>query len=164
LAVDLGSVRVGVARSDPSGLLAVPLETVPRQPGNAELVRLAELVAEWEALEVLLGLPVSLSGRPGPAAQGAKDYARELAAKIAPTPVRLVDERLSTVAAHRSLREAGVAGRRQRAKVDQAAAVVFLQTALDTERVSGRAPGTAVAGPAADGPRSQGGTGEADPD
>jgi putative Holliday junction resolvase len=143
LGIDLDSVRIGVAASDPSGFLASPVETVPR--GSGDLDRLAALVAERDAVEVLVGLPRSLSGADGPAAEAARSWAAQLAARLAPTPVRLVDERLSTVAAGRDLRAAGVSGRRARGVVDQAAAVVFLQAALDAERSSGAPAGEPVA-------------------
>jgi putative Holliday junction resolvase len=97
-------------------------------------------VRERQALEVLVGLPRSLSGGEGPAAEAARSYARALA-QLVDVPVRLVDERLSTVSAHRSLREAGMKGRKQRSVVDQVAAVVLLQNALDQERSTGHAPG-----------------------
>lgn len=152
LGVDVGSVRVGVAVSDPDGLLATPVETVPRDPqripeaGDEDLERLAELVAEHAATTVVVGLPRSLSGAESAAAQRARTYASLLAARIAPVPVRLVDERLTTVDAHRVLRESGVAGRRQRSVVDQAAAVLILQSALDAERTSGAPAGEPVGG------------------
>lgn len=144
LGVDVGSVRVGLASSDPGGLLATPVETLLRdEAGGGDLGRIAAEVDARGALEVVVGLPVSLSGAEGPAAVRARGYAAELAARV-PVPVRMVDERLSTVAATRSLRAAGVAGRAHRAVVDQVAAVVLLQTALDTERASGRPPGALV--------------------
>jgi len=140
--VDVGSVRVGVAASDPSGVLASPVTVLRRDPrGDADVTDLATLVADRAAVEVLVGLPRSLSGRSGPAVRAARDYATVLARRIAPVPVRLVDERFSTVTATRSLRAAGVPGRRQRAVVDAAAAVVLLQAALDEERASGRPAG-----------------------
>jgi putative Holliday junction resolvase len=143
--VDVGSVRVGVAASDPSGLLATPVRTVARDvEGGADLEEVAAVVAEREAIEVVVGLPRTLAGDEGAAATTARTYAGRLAARVAPVPVRLVDERLTTVDAHRSLRDSGVAGRRQRAVVDQAAAVLILQVALDTERGSGRPPGELV--------------------
>ncbi|WP_283132961.1 Holliday junction resolvase RuvX [Rhizohabitans arisaemae] len=142
LGVDVGTVRVGVARSDPSGLLATPVETVPR--GRGDLHRIAELVAEYECVEVLVGLPVSLSGKEGPAAAAARGFARDLAARLAPVPVRLVDERLTTVSAEQSLRASGVKGKDRRKVVDQAAAIVLLQAALDSERATGREPGSLV--------------------
>jgi len=112
--------------------------------GESDLTELATLVADRAAVEVLVGLPRSLSGRSGPAVRAARDYATALARRIAPLPVRLVDERLSTVTATRSLRAAGVPGRRQRAVVDAAAAVVLLQAALDQERALERVPGEVV--------------------
>lgn len=143
VALDVGSVRVGVAASDPAGILAAPVETVRR--GKGDLARIAELVAERDAVEVLVGLPRSMSGAEGPAAALARAFAAAVADGLAPVPVRLVDERLSTVSATRDLRSAGVRGRSQRGVVDQAAAVVFLQAALDQERSTGRAPGEPVA-------------------
>lgn len=142
LAVDVGSVRIGVAASDPSGLLASPVETVRR--GSGDLARLRALVTERDAMEVLVGLPRSLSGRDGAAAGLAREFAGALAGELGEIPVRLVDERMSTVSATRDLRAAGLAGRKQRAVVDQAAAVVFLQAALDAERGTGDAPGEPV--------------------
>ena len=142
LGVDLGDARIGVARSDPGGLIATPVETVPRGPGD--LRRLGALVAEHDAVEVVLGLPRSLSGGEGPAAAKVREFARGLADAVRPVPVRLCDERLSTVTAEAVLRDQGRKGRKRRAVVDQAAAVVILQSALDTERGSGTAPGEVV--------------------
>jgi putative Holliday junction resolvase len=132
--------------SDPDGLVATPVETVPR--GRGDVARLAALVLEHEVLEVVVGLPRHLRGGEGASAADARGFAQRLADRLAPVPVRLVDERLSTVSAERSLRAAGVSGARGRRErkgvVDQAAAVVVLQLALDTERGSGRVPGTPV--------------------
>lgn len=140
--VDVGSVRIGVARTDPSAVLAVPVETVPR--GEGDLDRLAAIVAEHEAIEVVVGLPLSMSGRAGPAAAAAQEFATRLARCVAPVPVRLVDERLSTVTASHGLRQAGRSSRAGRSVLDQAAAVVIVQYAVDTERATGRAPGTVI--------------------
>lgn len=123
-------------------MLATPLETVPRGPGD--LRRLADLATTHSAIEVVVGLPISLSGREGPAARSARDYARKLAAQLAPLPVRVVDERLSTVTAERSLASGGLRGRSRRKVVDQVAATVILQATLDTERSSGAVPGEPV--------------------
>lgn len=154
LGVDVGSVRVGVARSDASGMIAVPVATLARDTQRrSDLDALSSLVSEHSAVEVVIGLPRSLSGQEGAAARAARAYAVAVARRVAPVPVRLVDERLSTVTATRSLRDAGVKGRRHRPVVDQAAAVVILQSALDAERASGRAPGSLVEpGPASGGP------------
>jgi putative Holliday junction resolvase len=135
LGVDVGSVRVGVARSDPSGLLATPLVTLRRDAsGDSDITELAALVAEHEAVEIVVGLPRSLSGREGPAAETARRYAAILAKRVEPVPVRFADERLTTVSAIRTLSGQGVRGRRQRAVVDQAAAVLILQSWLDSRR------------------------------
>jgi putative holliday junction resolvase len=139
LGVDPGDARIGVARSDPTGFLATPLETVRR--GKGDLRRIARIAVEYEAVEVVVGLPRSLSGREGPAAAKVRTWSESLARAVAPVPVRLVDERLSTVAAEAMLRDRGVKGRARRAVVDQAAAVVILQQALDTERAAGAPPG-----------------------
>jgi putative Holliday junction resolvase len=144
--VDVGSVRVGVAASDPSGLLATPVRTVARDAAGtgADVEQIAAIVVELDAVEAIVGLPRTLAGDEGPAAIEARQYARRLAVRIAPVPVRLLDERLTTVDAHRSLRDSGVDTRRHRAVVDQAAAVLILQAALDAERGSGRPPGELV--------------------
>jgi putative Holliday junction resolvase len=142
LAVDVGSVRVGVARSDPGGMLASPLEVIPH--GRGDLDRLAELVTAHDVLEVIVGLPTTLAGREGPAAAGARKVASALAARISPVPVRLVDERFTTTTAHAVLRQGGKDSRARRQVVDQAAAAVLLQAALDTERTTGRPPGQPV--------------------
>jgi putative Holliday junction resolvase len=132
LGVDVGSVRVGVALSDPAPVLATPLVTLSRdERSNGDLDRLAELVAEYGVVEVVVGLPRTLAARHGAAAEAAAGYAGKLAARIGPVPVRLADERLTTVSASRMLSERGVRGKRQRAVVDQAAAVEILQAWLD---------------------------------
>ena len=120
-------------------MLAVPLETVRR--GEGDVARVGQLAVRHHAVEVVVGLPRSLSGREGPAARKVREFAGRLARAVDPVPVRLVDERLTTVTAERVLREQGRNARQRRAVVDQAAAVVILQNALDTERSSGTAPG-----------------------
>jgi putative Holliday junction resolvase len=142
LGIDVGEARIGVARSDPSGMLATPVETVHR--GKGDLARIAAIAAEAEAIEVVVGLPRSLSGGEGPSAGRVRDYARLIAVHVAPVPVRLCDERLSTVSAEAVLRGQGKKGQKRRAVVDQAAAVVILQNALDTERSAGAAPGESL--------------------
>jgi len=137
--VDVGDARIGIARSDPSGMIATPVETVGR--GKGDLGRIAAITTEVQAVEVVVGLPRSLSGGEGPAAARVREFARELAGAVSPVPVRLCDERLSTVTAEAVLRGQGRKGRKRRAVVDQAAAVVILQNALDTERSAGTAPG-----------------------
>ncbi|WP_016905490.1 Holliday junction resolvase RuvX [Streptomyces xiaopingdaonensis] len=144
LGVDVGDARIGVASSDPDGLLATPVETVPGRDVPAARRRLVALVAEYEPLEVVVGLPRSLSGGEGPAAAKVRGFAEELAKAVAPVAVRLVDERMTTVSAAQSMRASGVSTKKGRSRIDQAAAVVILQTALETERTSGGAPGECV--------------------
>lgn len=128
LGVDVGTVRVGVARSDPGGVLASPLTTVDRDAvTDADVRALANLVREHEAVGVVVGLPVTLAGREGPSATMARQYAQRLAALISPKPVELVDERLTTVAAERRLAARGVRSRARRAVIDQTAAAEILQ-------------------------------------
>jgi putative Holliday junction resolvase len=136
IGIDVGSVRIGVASSDPDAVLATPVETVARDRSNKHVRRLAQLVNELEAVEVVVGLPRTLANRSGPAAQDAIELADLLARRIAPTPVRLADERLTTVTAQRSLREAGVRAKGQRSMIDQAAAVGILQNWLDQRRAA----------------------------
>jgi putative Holliday junction resolvase len=137
LGVDVGSVRVGVALSDPDGLLATPLATLRRdERDGSDLRQLAELVAEHEVVEVVVGLPRTLAGREGPAAEAARDYVSALGTVLS-VPVQLSDERLTTVMAIRTLSDRGVRGRKQRAVVDQAAAVAILQGWLDGRRAVG---------------------------
>lgn len=138
----MGSVRIGVACSDPDGILATPVETVRRDRSGKHLRRLAELAAELAVVEIVVGLPRTLADRTGPAAQDAIEFAETLAARVAPIPVRLADERLTTVSAQRSLRAAGVRTKDQRSVIDQAAAVAILQSWLDQRRAgSGSALG-----------------------
>ena len=144
LGLDPGDARIGVARSDPSGFLATPVETVRR--GKGDLSRIARLVRDEEVFEVVVGLPRSLSGTEGPAAAKTREFAARLAARIAPVPVRLQDERLTTISAEAMLRDRGKKGAERRAVVDQAAAVLILQHALDSERANGRPPGELVRG------------------
>jgi len=132
MGVDVGTVRVGVALSDATGTLASPLETVKRAKDESDLDRLAALVVEHEVTEVVVGEPRHLSGASGASAEDADAYSRALAGRIGDVPVHLVDERLSTVTAAQSLREAGRDSRAQRSVIDQAAAVVILQQFLDT--------------------------------
>jgi putative Holliday junction resolvase len=144
LGVDVGTVRIGIARSDPHGILATPVETVSR--GKGDLDRIVELVTEHGAVEVIVGLPTSLSGRAGPAAAAAREFAIRLAGLLPAETVRMYDERLTTVTAESGLRERGVRGRARREVVDQAAAIVLLQAALDGERSTGRPPGEIILG------------------
>jgi putative pre-16S rRNA nuclease len=142
LGVDVGSVRVGVARSDPSGMLASPLETVRR--GTGDLAAVAALAAGNDAIEIVVGLAVGLAGREGKAAAEGRAFAARLAELVEPVPVRLVDERFTTVLAHSALQQGGHDSRARRESVDMAAAALLLQGALDAERSSGQPAGQLV--------------------
>ncbi|SFT96446.1 putative holliday junction resolvase [Actinopolyspora lacussalsi subsp. righensis] len=132
ICVDVGQARVGVAVSDPAPILASPLTTLKRDKSRkSDLDELAELVREYEVVEIVVGLPVTLAGRHGPAADMARSYSDALDARTGDVPVRLSDERLTTVTATKVLSDRGIRGRRQRDVVDQAAAVEILQSWLD---------------------------------
>lgn len=155
LGVDVGKARIGLAGSDPDGLVATPVQTVarvldvPTQDGapvpTADVVRIAEEVAERSAAVVYVGLPRHLSGGEGAATADARGFAVRLARKVAPVPVHLVDERMTTVTAHAQLRAAGKKTSKHRPVIDQAAAVIILQHALDVERATGNRAGEHVA-------------------
>ncbi len=141
LGVDAGKVRVGVATCDRDGLLATPVATLGR--GSATVGELRGLVEEYAASEVVVGLPLSLGGGDTPSTEDARALAAELAG-VLEVPVRLVDERLSTVSAQRALHQSGRSVKGSRAIIDQVAAVIILQNALDFERSAGHPPGTVV--------------------
>jgi putative Holliday junction resolvase len=143
LGVDVGSVRIGVASCDPGGLLASPLDTVRR--GRGDIASLAALAGQHGAIEVIVGLAVGLGGYEGKAAADGRAFAEALAARLAPVPVRLLDERFTTVLAHAALQQGGRDAQARRDSVDKAAAAVLLQGALDAERSTGRAAGQLVA-------------------
>jgi putative holliday junction resolvase len=131
LGLDLGSRRVGVAVSDPGGVIASPHSVIHRTGDRARDHRaVAELVAELGAERVVVGLPLSLDGSRGPAAQAAETEVRELQEAL-DVPVDVYDERLTTVTAERSLKEANVKARDRRSIVDKVAAAVILQGWLD---------------------------------
>ena len=152
IGVDVGSVRVGVARSDPDGMLAVPVATLRRPAAKAaarsDLIALVDLVAEYEPLELVVGLPIGLDGTEGPAAAAVRVYAADLVGMLRArglgVPVRLIDERMTTAEATRGLQAAGRDSRSGRSVIDQAAAVIIVQPALDSERGTGTPPGTVL--------------------
>lgn len=141
LGVDVGTARVGVARCDPDGMLATPVETVPRN--DAAVERIVQLIVEHDAREVLVGLPLNLRGEDTASTADARAFAGAVAAASV-VPVRLVDERLSTVSAHAALRQSGRSQKSSRRIVDQVAAVILLQAALDVEKHTGNPPGMLV--------------------
>jgi len=136
LGVDVGTVRVGVACSDPHGVLATPVVTLVRDTtGGRDIAELSDLVREYDAVGVVVGLPRTLANREGPSALMARDYAAALARAISPIPVHHVDERLTTVSAQRKLSQSRIRGRAKRAVIDQVAAVELLQHWLDMRRL-----------------------------
>ncbi|MEY2849296.1 MAG: hypothetical protein RI885_1963 [Actinomycetota bacterium] len=143
LGIDVGTARIGVSRSDPDGMMAVPVETVAR--GDGDLAAILLHAAEFTVTEIVVGLPIALSGRETASTADARGFADRLAREAAGIAVRLVDERLSTVSAHQALRSSGRTSRTSRPVVDQVAAVIILQHALDAERTSGSPPGVLIA-------------------
>ena len=138
LGIDVGTVRIGVARSDFHGVLATPVETVPR--GVGDLARILDIAREIEAFELIVGLPLSLAGTDTASTGDARQFANLLAGETI-LPVRLVDERLSTVSAQAALHASGRSSRQSRPVIDQVAAVIIVQHALDFERTAGTPPG-----------------------
>jgi len=139
LGVDVGSVRVGVARSDPRGILATPVATLARDESReSDLDALRDLVLELNVVEVVVGLPRTLRGAIGPAAASARNYGQLLAARVAPVPVVYVDERLTSVTANRVLADRGIREKSRRPVVDQAAAMTILQIRLDQVAAASR--------------------------
>ncbi|HEY7703612.1 MAG TPA: Holliday junction resolvase RuvX [Acidimicrobiia bacterium] len=130
LGVDLGETRVGLAVSDPDGVIALPLEVVER--GGA-VGRILELAADLDLSEVVIGLPVSLSGEEGRSAIRSREFGAEVAAASG-LPVHLVDERFTTRIADSALKEQGKSARARRGSIDRAAATVILQSFLDRAR------------------------------
>jgi len=152
IGIDVGSVRIGVASSDPDGILATPVETVPRAKKTArgavssDIVRIAEIVREYEAVEIVVGLPRTLRGEKGTSATMAIEFAEKLRTEMPDVAIRLSDERLTTVFAARALRDSGVRARGQRQVIDQAAAVSILQGWLDERSAVLRSVGDASSG------------------
>ena len=135
LAIDYGSTRIGLALSDPTGTLARPLPFLPAK-GDAKLANeIAALAAKENAGRILLGLPRHMNGEFGEAAEKVQAFAAVLG-KVTTIPLKLVDERLSTVQAGRQLHDAGKNSRKQRERIDSEAAAVFLQSYLDSEGTS----------------------------
>ncbi|MGV8852886.1 MAG: Holliday junction resolvase RuvX [Rhodoglobus sp.] len=141
LGIDVGKVRVGVARSDPHGMIATPVETVKR--ADRSIRRVLALAAEHDVVEIIVGLPIALSGRDTASTGDAREFAQQLADKSG-VLVRLVDERMTTMSANSALRASGRTAKNSRSVVDQVAAVIILQHALDFERSAARPPGELV--------------------
>ncbi|WP_019203124.1 Holliday junction resolvase RuvX [Tsukamurella sp. 1534] len=139
LGLDVGKARIGVAISDPDGLLATPVETVRAASNGSDLRRIAQIVTDYEPVEIVVGMPRTLRGEHGASARMAEEFAARLAGVLDtttanPPQVSFSDERFTTVTAQRALRDNGVRAKQQRAVIDQAAAVAILQGWLDERR------------------------------
>jgi putative Holliday junction resolvase len=130
IGIDVGKSRVGVARTDPAGLMAVPVATLARATALDDLVTMTD---EYGPLEFVCGLPVGLNARETLSTSDAREFAAQLHVRTG-VPVRLLDERLTTVAAQQSLHQAAHTVHTSRAVIDQVAATILLETALDAER------------------------------
>ena len=140
IAFDVGTVRIGVAVCDADTILCTPKTTIAKDKYDADLYEAADLVDEVGAVEIIVGKPVTLAGNSGKSAKMALKWARGLRSLVT-VPIRMVDERLSSVSAHTQMSEAGMNSRKQRQLVDQQAAVVILQQALEYERINDRPAG-----------------------
>jgi len=153
LGVDVGTVRVGLAQCDPDGILATPFKTVGRDTKkNSDVRVVVKHAAELPAVQIFVGLPRTMKGEERGSAAMAAEYAALLVTELARAgldiPVNLVDERLSTVTAHRNLHEAGMSSRNHRKVVDQVAAAGILQHAIDMQKARGTDVGRRVQAPA----------------
>ncbi|WP_297565955.1 Holliday junction resolvase RuvX [uncultured Arcanobacterium sp.] len=144
IAVDVGKVRVGIAKTDHEAILALPVGTFRR--GQDDITGVLDIISQEDVCAVYVGLPLNMDGSIGSTARNAQKWAQRLAKMIAPIPVRMIDERLSSVSAHRQLQEAGLREIKHKPLVDQAAAVIILESALDFARRTGRQPGLSVKG------------------
>jgi putative Holliday junction resolvase len=146
LAIDVGSVRIGLASCDADAILSSPLPALKRSSNSTEVVTaIKELVADLQIIEVIVGDPVSMSGGVTSSTTDARELAAEIALAIS-IPVRLVDERLTTVSAQAKLRQSGKDSRDSKSFIDSASAVEILEQALNSERSSGNAPGVLAGG------------------
>lgn len=144
LAIDIGRARLGIAISDLSGILSSPLDSVRRIADDSETIQeILKIVADNEVQEIYVGDPVSLSGEITPSTDDARNFASLLQSTTV-LPVRLIDERLTTVTAARNLRDSGKNAKTSKSLIDSASAVVILEAVLQVERVSGEAAGRSV--------------------
>ena len=146
--VDVGSVRIGVAKCDPDGMLATPLETIAA--GETAIPEIIDLIKEHAPIAVYVGNPLSLNGQVTQSTIEASEFALALVSAISSHPeigeieVRLIDERLSTVSAQRGLHEVGRTQKSSREVIDQAAAIIILEHALESEKRQGDFAGQEV--------------------
>lgn len=137
--IDIGTVRIGVSRCDRDGLLATPVKTVLRGEASP-LDALVKIITDLDAIEIIVGLPLSLSGSHTASTEDALSVARQLS-DVVSAPIRMIDERLTTVSAHSAMRSVGKSQKESRSVIDQVAAVMILQHALDSERLNENLPG-----------------------
>jgi len=133
MALDVGGRRIGVALSDTTRVLASPLTTLRAEPRDRVIAQIAALVAQHEVAEVVVGLPLTLSGEVGPQAQTVQTFADELRRAV-DVPLHLFDERLTSVAAERMMIDMGIKPERRKARIDEVAASIILQDFLETRR------------------------------
>lgn len=143
LGIDLGTKRIGVARCDSNALLCFPVETVYRANGQ-EIFDIIDIAKEYQAFEIIVGLPRLLSGKEGKNAKDVRKWCRNLTKSLPSCNIRLVDERLTSVSAHNQLSACGMSGISQREVVDQQAAVLILEHALEIETKTGSPAGVLV--------------------
>lgn len=134
MALDVGGRRIGVALSDTTRMIASPLTTLRAEPRARVLKELAKLVHDYDVTQVVVGLPLTLSGEVGPQAKIVQAFAEELKQAIA-VPVHAFDERLTTVAAERMMLDLGMRPEQRKARIDEVAASIILQDFLDSIRV-----------------------------
>jgi len=130
LALDHGTVRIGVALSDELKMMASPLEFIPAEPFADVLTRLKALVREKEVELIVIGMPRNMDGSYGPAAEKVREFSTALKDALA-IPLKMWDERLSSTQANRMMAEGGVKRDKRKEKVDGMAAAIFLQSYLD---------------------------------
>ncbi|MDT3767682.1 Holliday junction resolvase RuvX [Gleimia hominis] len=144
IGVDYGGARIGVAVTDPAGRFALPHETVARSKWGEDVDQIADLAEQLAAIEIVVGLPKHLSGASGASAKSARKFAHKLGSACPQLRVCMVDERLTTSTAHEQLAAAGIDNRRRKDKVDQVAATVILEQAIEIERRTGKEPGETI--------------------
>lgn len=144
IAIDVGTVRIGLAVSDDQGILASPLPFTTRSSEvSATVMKLVDVAQKYEAIEIYVGEPIALDGLVTQSTVDARGVAQDLA-KMSNIPVRLIDERFTTVSASSKLRDAGVNSKDAKSLIDSASAVEILENALHIERRTGRLPGQLV--------------------
>ena len=136
IAFDYGDVRIGVAISDPSGLLALPLDHIQNNSENA-LNDIGALFAEYEPIYIAIGFPIHLSGKASAKSAAVEGFSSHLSG-ISNAPIYLIDERMTSVSAGRLLKEAGLNSKQARSEIDSQAAVAILEAALNQERLQGQ--------------------------